>query len=823
MLTRSFAPVSMRLSTPVLLLAALLALPASAQDLPTPDESSEIARPARDGARRRPSAPRVAPAALVGAGGLFTDISTSLDGPSINGTVVAVAPGPDGTFTVGGSFSSAGGRPAASVARWDGAEWQPLGSGIGFGIVRELVTGPGESLYAGGSFKRVGDAVIHGVVRWDGAAWRSVSGAAVDTLVQNVEALAVGPDGSLYAGGNFLTAAGTRVTGVGRWTGTAWQILGEGGPLTGRAIALAVGADGTVYAGGPLRLNGAVVNVARWNGATWTALGQGTSVGSVRSLLISLDGALVAGGSITQISGVAANGIARWDGAAWSPIGGGVDGYVNALATLPDGRLVAGGDFQTAGGVAAQGLAAWDGAAWQAVGESMDGRVAAVAVGPDGRLAVVGDFSLAGDTPADAVARWDGAAWEGFGNTTGQVGAAVSGPDGSVYVGGYLSTVAGVAVRGVARWDGAAWSALGDGPRASVYSAMALGPDGTLYIGTDRNRVLRWDGTAWSEVGPGLPTGLNELYSMTVGSDGLLYIGGRRYDDGEGIRRWNGAAWESVGAGLLGNVWSLAVGPDGQLYAGGEFIQTVSGAPPASVARWDGTAWTIIGAVTPGYEVPVNALAFTPNGDLYAGGYFEVMNGVPLRNLARWDGTAWFEVGGSTGVPGEVFTLLPTADGGLYVGGNFEALTRWDGMAWTSVGPFSPYDYVFGLARDRDGDLLIGGFFQSAGGVASPNVVLYTPAPVASEPAAGPAEALALSVAPNPARGAATATVTHAAGPVTVEILDALGRRVAHVAAEGAAETHTLALPVGRLAPGAYVVRAVAGGAAASRPLVVVR
>jgi hypothetical protein len=768
-----------------------------------------------------------APAALAGAGGVFTDISTSPDGPSIGGRVEALALGPDGTFTVGGSFSSAGGRPAANVARWDGTAWRALGSGLGqtspFTVVSDLVTGPDGSLYAGGSFKTAGGATIHGVARWDGVAWQSVGDAAVDTLVQTVEALAIGPDGSLYAGGSFLTAAGTRMTGVGRWTGTAWQILGEGGPLTGRALALAVGPDGTVYASGSLRLGGARVAGARWDGTTWSTLGAGTTNDSVQSLLIAPDGSLVAGGLFTLINGVAANGVARWNGAAWRPLGSGIDGYVYALATLPDGRLVAGGDFRTAGGVAAGGVAVWDGVSWQPVGEGTDGRLAAVAVGPDGRLTVAGVFSLAGDTAANAVARWDGAAWEGFGNTTGTINAVAAGPDGTVYVGGYLSTVAGVVVRGAARWDGTTWTPLGNGPGASVY-AMDTAPDGTLYVGTTDNRVLRWDGTAWSPVGSGLPTGLNELYSITVGVDGLVYIGGRRYDNGQGIRRWNGTAWEPVGAGLLGNVWSLAVGPDGRLYAGGEFIRRTATDPSASVARWDGTSWTVIGAVTPGSEVPVNALAFAPNGDLYAGGYFETMNGVPLRNLARWDGTAWFEVGGSAGVPGEVYSLLPTADGGLYVGGAYEALARWDGTAWTSAGPFTPFGgYVFGIARDPNGDLLVGGRFQRAGGVASPNVVLYTPAPVASEPVASPAEVLALSVAPNPARGTAMVTVTHAAGPVTVEILDALGRRVAQVAPSAGAETHTLALPVGHLAPGAYVVRVVAGGEAASRPLVVVR
>ncbi|HEX9950519.1 MAG TPA: T9SS type A sorting domain-containing protein [Rubricoccaceae bacterium] len=104
----------------------------------------------------------------------------------------------------------------------------------------------------------------------------------------------------------------------------------------------------------------------------------------------------------------------------------------------------------------------------------------------------------------------------------------------------------------------------------------------------------------------------------------------------------------------------------------------------------------------------------------------------------------------------------------------------------------------------------------------SPNVVQYTPAGVAAEP--GPAGVLALVVSPNPARGAAVATVSHPAGPVTVDVLDALGPRVALVAeGDAAAGARTLALPVGGLAPGAYVVRLTAGRDSRSRPFVVVR
>ena len=95
---------------------------------------------------------------------------------------------------------------------------------------------------------------------------------------------------------------------------------------------------------------------------------------------------------------------------------------------------------------------------------------------------------------------------------------------------------------------------------------------------------------------------------------------------------------------------------------------------------------------------------------------------------------------------------------------------------------------------------------------------------VAGERAAD-AAALAFSrVAPNPARR--TAALTLALGDATdarVDVVDALGRRVATLHDGPAVGALALTVDVSRLAPGVYVVRAVTGDAVASRRLTVVR
>ncbi len=419
--------------------------------------------------------------------------------------------------------------------------------------------------------------------------------------------------------------------------------------------------------------------------------------------------------------------------------------------------------------------------------------------------------------------------WTGFGTTDGAVLAMTTGPDGRVYAGGDFQTLAGTAARQVAVWDGSAWAALGTGVEGNqgVY-ALGTAPGGVVYAVTGDNRILRWDGTAWATFG-NAPIGLNELYAVRVGADGSVYVGGRDYAERRGIVRWDGTAWVGVGSGLRGNVWCMTVGPDGHLYVGGEFIRRPGDSTSGSVARWDGSGWTVIGATNPGGEVPVLSLAFAPNGDLYAGGYFASMGGVAARNVARWDGSAWSGLGGSIGVPSQVLALHVTLDGSLYAGGVAysgsvtDRFVQWTGSAWEPLGIFEQGAGVYGIAKDVNGDLIVAGTFRQPGGVLSPNVARYTPGAVASEPVVG-MERLILTVAPNPARGAATVTVAHPAGAVTVELLDALGRRVALLTdGDAAAGTRTLALPLGRLAPGAYVVRVTAGRETITRPLVVVR
>ncbi len=364
-------------------------------------------------------------------------------------------PGPIGEhLIVGGTFTQAGGVTVNRVARWDGDAWHALGGGVAggsFPAVTALTTwdpdGDGplhEHLIVAGGFITAGGVTVNRIARWDGAVWHSL-----DTGM-NAEVLSLAtwdPDGDgpmpkeLVAGGNFVMAGATSAVRIARWDGTLWRRMSNGMNATVQAI-LTWDPDGP----GPLNAmpvatglfttagNSSAQRIAQWDGNGWQPLGGGVDAWAFALTVWDPDGdgpalpQVVVGGSFTTAGGVAAERIARWDGTSWEPLGSGMSGGVvpDVYALLewdPDGdgpqppALLAGGVFTIAGGQTVNCIARWDGAAWSALG-------AGVSAGPfvdvlslalwdadaDGpqhaQLVAGGEFLMAGEVEAGNIAIW---------------------------------------------------------------------------------------------------------------------------------------------------------------------------------------------------------------------------------------------------------------------------------------------------------------------------------------------------------------------------------------------------------------------------------
>jgi hypothetical protein len=309
-------------------------------------------------------------------------------GLGTSGDILALSVYDDGSgpaLFATGIFWTAGGSSADHVAKWDGAGWSPLGSGLtgGGGTIPLYGSslgiyddGSGPALYVGGSFFGAGGVPANNIARWDGANWTAL-GSGVSGAHVGVHALLAYDDGTgpaLYVGGIFATAGGSTANGIARWNGTSWSSFGNGtNDPYGGVFALAVYDDGSgpaLYAGGSFTAiaGTAADNIARWDGAAWSAVGAGVG-GGVGALCVHDDGsgsALYVSGSFTTAGGTRANHIAKWNGTSWAALGTGLNQGAGALAEFDDGSdadadLYAGGLFTTSGGLAAGYIAEWQG------------------------------------------------------------------------------------------------------------------------------------------------------------------------------------------------------------------------------------------------------------------------------------------------------------------------------------------------------------------------------------------------------------------------------------------------------------------------------
>ena len=306
-----------------------------------------------------------------------------------------------------------------------------------------------------------------------------------------VRALAIAPNGDLYAGGDFTNAGGSGADYIARWDGSAWSVVGSATALNGVVYALAFGPDGTLYVGGAFTNAGGVAaadGIATWNGSAWGALGTGTP-GFVYALAVASNGTLYAGGTFSDIGGSGADNLGYWNGSTWAVVGSAtsLNAFVAALAFAPNGDLYVGGAFTNADGIAeGDGIARWDGSAWSALGAGLDsGAIAyALAFGSDGTLYVGGDIATAGGQAVSNIASWNGSAWSGLGEgANGPIYALAWTPRG-LWAGGQASVVGGVVSPGLDLWNGGTWLP-GDVILPRAIRALAVGPDGSLTVGFD--------------------------------------------------------------------------------------------------------------------------------------------------------------------------------------------------------------------------------------------------------------------------------------------------------------------------------------------------
>lgn len=341
-----------------------------------------------------------------------------------------------------------------------------------------------------------------------------------------------------------------------RDTDGQWKAMGTGSSSAADTVrVIKPHTDGCIYVGGDFAAMGGVANtayLAKWNGTAWVSLGTGINA-RVWDIIFDAAGAMYVCGAFTDAGGVAAaDGIAKTTdgGTTWTALGTGMTSgtAVQTLEFDNSGNLYAGGYFAEMGGVAnTRSIAKWDGSTWTAVGTGVSSYtdVRDIKCGKDGYLYAAGFFAEMGGKPNTlAIARYNLLSavpndWSALG--TGMTsGSGINQIDidqkGVLYVAGDFLEMSGVSTPYIASWNGSAWSPLGSGADAVAYS-VTCGSDGLVYIGglfTTLNginlpdKIGAWNGSTFLPLDVDVQ-GTAIIYTTSFDSRGRIYIGGDNF------------------------------------------------------------------------------------------------------------------------------------------------------------------------------------------------------------------------------------------------------------------------------------------------------
>lgn len=277
--------------------------------------------------------------------------------------ILSLTASPAGSLYIGGAFvgPTGGTTGGANVVSWNGA-YGTLPGGTVNGAAWSVVWSPGGSLFAGGAFSTTAGTTSGGVAFHTGANWGTTSGGTANNLTsRNMVFL----NNKLYTNGQGFGGSLNALS-VGAWDGAWGTTAGTiDGPFVGSAIyAVAVGPDGLVYAGGQYTtFNGGTTNsVAAFNGQQWAALTTGVTAangttGRIQTLFVTAQNELYAAGAFSAAGGISTpDSVARWNG-AWMPLDAdlgptpagalttGAWPKVQGIAQSGDGTLYLSGNF----------------------------------------------------------------------------------------------------------------------------------------------------------------------------------------------------------------------------------------------------------------------------------------------------------------------------------------------------------------------------------------------------------------------------------------------------------------------------------------------
>jgi uncharacterized delta-60 repeat protein len=665
--------------------------------------------------------------ALLAGGAAGLRGQSALDGfdPNANGDIRVIVVQPDGKILIGGLFTTLAPNGGPTVTRNYIARLNPDGTldtafnpNATAAVMSIAIQADGKVL-VGGAFS--GANSIGGQARNRMARLDATTGLA-DSFNPNandyVLSIVIQADGKILVGGAFTNIGGQTRRAIARLDAMTGSADSFDPSASDSVSSIAVQGDGKILVGGNFfgasSIGGQTRNfIARLNAATGLADSfDPNASGAVSAVAVQANGKILACGQFLNIGGQTRNRIARLNDAtgladSFNPS---ADGWVNSIALQADGKILAGGEFANMGGQPRNHLARLD--ATSGLADSFDPS-ARCAAGQCTSL-VVWSIAVQADGKILAAGDFDRLAPNG-GSTKTRNHIARLEADGRLDQTLNLNAVGQSVYTTAIQRDG----------------KILIGGRFSSVLGVMRNNIARLNGDGTLDTAFN-PNANGDVNAIAVQVDGKIVVGGSFSNIGGQIRNYIGRV--DAGTGLAdsfdpvgeGNVYSIVVQADGKILVGGEFT-VINGQTRNYMARLD-PATGSPDSFNPNAGNRVYAIAVQADGKILVGGWFTSIGGQTRTHIARLDLTTGMadSFNPDANFGGYVFCIAVQPDGKVIVGGGFFSIGGQTRFGMARLDPangladsFNPHvsDTVVSIAVQGDGKIVVGGNFFGANSI----------------------------------------------------------------------------------------------------------
>ncbi|MBA4146790.1 MAG: hypothetical protein H0X66_01655 [Verrucomicrobia bacterium] len=745
--------------------------------------------------------------------------------PGANNSVFCLNVQPDEKILVGGAFTTLAGQSRSRIGRLnaDGSLDTEFNPGAD-GNVNVCVVQSDGKILVGGSFATLTGQARKGIGRLNADGSLDAAFNPVMNFGTIVNCIALQPDGRILVGGQFSNLGGQSRQRIGRLNSDG-SLDGSFNPnANGEVRSIVVQKDGRILVGGHFTTLGGQscqrIGRLNVNGSLDLAF-RPEANNTVRSIILQADGRILLAGAFGTLGGQTHMGVAQLhpDGTVDAIFNPSFTGDIHCLAPRKDGKVFAGGIFGNLWGISRSNIGRlnsssrvtetlalenstitwlrggsspeanrvsfeyWSGASWSALpaAERIAGGWRATGVDiPSSatlraRAVVLGGYNngsasvLESSVGSPVITAQTGDLWIPItAGATISVTATGSGPlsyqwykngvlissatnfslnvsaplpTGDTYHVVVTNSLGSMQSQTIHVWPRYADSFNPDAD-GSV-NALAIQPDGKIVMGgnftnSPGNRVARVHSDGRRDDSFNVSVSGGGVRALAVQTDGKIVVGGSFTNlagqTRTSIGRLNadGTLDQSYAPYIDGTVSCLALQPDGKILVG----YAPNSTPPVPVyplirlnsdGSWD-SSFSRSSPYFLTYLSAVESMQVQTDGKIIAGGRFLPSNLGPTHHLVRFDSSGNLDhiyTWGSSSSDQWVFTLALQPDGAVIVGGLFSYngnsalsyLVRFnsDGILDTAFAP-KPNSYVRALVAQADGKILVGGAFSNLAG-----------------------------------------------------------------------------------------------------------